>query len=156
MLLLHLRGVPHPGPAAKGRDQIGAAMRLCPDSPLEGRDDVEALVQWAASAWDYLAMGDYPYESSYIINGAEPPLPAFPVRAACEHLAAPALEGLRLLAALAAAVGVFYNHTGDLECLSFQAGVNPETAEDADFWGYQVCDGCVSVKLHQAICVFPF
>lgn len=63
------------------------------------------------------------------MNGAQPPLPAFPVRVACEHLGDAELAGdaLRLLRALRAAVGVFYNHTGDLACFSFKQGPNPET-----------------------------
>lgn len=129
------------GDSAKGRRAIGKAMRLCKDSSLDDAEDVAALRDWAASAWDYLAMGDYPYPSSYIVNGALPPLPAFPVRAACEHLADARLadDQIALLGALGRAIGVFYNHTGDLECLSFKEGPNPETDEDADFWGYQYC-----------------
>lgn len=78
-------------------------------------------------------MGNYPYPSSYIVNGAQPPLPAFPVRAACAHLADAALpdDSPALLGALASAVGVFYNHTGDQRCLSFKEGPNPETG---GFW----------------------
>ena len=51
------------------------------------------------------------------------------MRVACEHLADAELAGdaLHLLRQLAAAVGVFYNHTGDLGCLSFKQGPNPET-----------------------------
>lgn len=83
-------------------------MRLCPESRVESEGDATALRDWAASAWDYLAMGDYPYPSSYIVNGAQPPLPAFPVRAACGHLVDAGLAGGdpgRLLSALASAVG---------------------------------------------------
>lgn len=155
-----------PRPAAgKGRCAIAAALRLCPESELQSADDVVALRDWAASAWDYLAMGEagcsralgallratapphpaagwrplagwhraappgprkaahpcrapaaspagnYPYPSSYIVNGAAPPLPAYPVRAACAHLADEGLAGgdpEALLQALGAAVGVFY------------------------------------------------
>lgn len=183
---------PHPRrpatPAAgKGRRAIASALRLCAESELESAGDVAALRDWAASAWDYLAMGEwcgvggvgvwvseggkvmcraaglcvgarfaershhttpqqlpaagwrrvrpaaaaqvflgaaahrccrachcagnYPYPSSYIVNGAQPPLPAYPVRAACAHLADERLaEGdpVALLQALGAAVGVFY------------------------------------------------
>lgn len=37
------------------------------------------------SAWSYMAMGDFPYPSSYILNG-NGHLPAFPVRVACKAL----------------------------------------------------------------------
>ena len=87
-------------------------------------------------------MGNYPYPSSYIVNGAAPPLPAFPVRAACAALADASLasDPPRLLAALADAVGVFYNHTADLECFSFKQGPNPETGGWAG--GGRVCQRC--------------
>ena len=62
-------------------------------------------------------MGNYPYPSPYILNGAGE-LPAFPVRVACEALAEPGLEGAALLGALADAVGVFYNHSAALGCFS--------------------------------------
>ena len=39
-------------------------------------------------AWDSYAMGNYPWPSSYIGGSAEHPLPAWPMRAACSHLAA--------------------------------------------------------------------
>ena len=47
--------------ADDGRRAIGVAMRLCPESSLDSQDDVTALRDWAASAWDYLAMGNYPF-----------------------------------------------------------------------------------------------
>ena len=37
------------------------------------------------------------------------------------------------------AVGVFYNYSGQLSCFDFNMGVNPDTDEDGDFWGYQYC-----------------
>ena len=78
--------------------------------------------------------GDYPYPSTYILNGVGT-LPAFPVRAACEALAQEGLEGEALLGAMADAVGVFYNFTGGLECFDPGASANNETQADADFWG---------------------
>ena len=56
----------------------------------------------ALFAFDTMAMGNYPYESTYLTHG-EVALPAFPVRAACEHLAGPLDGDEALLAALAAA-----------------------------------------------------
>lgn len=83
-------------------------------------------------------MGDYPYASSYILNG-DGELPAYPVRVACRYLSTPNMGGSDLLAGLANAVGVFYNYTRDLSCFDFKMGVNNATQEDADFWGYQYC-----------------
>ena len=83
-------------------------------------------------------MGEYPYPSPYILNGAGI-LPAFPMRTACSHLADPHLDGPGLLQGLARAAGVFYNYSGQLECIDWAVGPNPETQEDGDFWGYQSC-----------------
>ena len=56
-------------------------------------------------------MGNYPYRSSYILNG-NGELPAYPVRVACEALAEEGLEGTPLLSAFADSLGVFYNYSG--------------------------------------------
>eukprot|EP00198_Chlamydomonas_reinhardtii_P013425 XP_001702762.1 predicted protein [Chlamydomonas reinhardtii] len=85
------------------------------------------------------AMGNFPYPSSYITNG-HGQLPAFPVRAACEPLAGgDDWVDADLLDAMAAAVGVFYNHTGDLECFDPFAGTDPDSDHDANWWDYQWC-----------------
>lgn len=43
-----------------------------------------------------MAMGNFPYPSSYMLNG-QGELPAYPVRVACEALATPGLQGADLL-----------------------------------------------------------
>ncbi|KAH8046771.1 dipeptidyl-peptidase [Aureococcus anophagefferens] len=67
--------------------------------------DRSRLALLALFAFDTMAMGNYPYESTYLTHG-EVALPAFPVRAACERLAGPLDGDEALLAALAAAAGV--------------------------------------------------
>ena len=84
------------------------------------------------------AMGNYPYPSTYILNG-NGELPAYPVRVACESLASEDLQGAELLSAFAGSLGVFYNYSKDLECFDFAAGANPETDEDGSFWDFQWC-----------------
>ena len=56
------------------------------------------------------AMGNYPYPSTYILNGVGM-LPAYPVRVACESLADEDLHGAGLLSAFADSLGVFYNYS---------------------------------------------
>lgn len=43
-----------------------------------------------------------------------------------------------LLSALADAIGVYYNATGELECFSPAAGANNASSVDADNWNWQV------------------
>ena len=83
-------------------------------------------------------MGDYPYPSTYMLNG-HGELPAFPMRAACKHLAAELTEPEELLAGLSAAVGVFYNYSRDLPCFNFSSGPNKETDAVNNLWGFQSC-----------------
>ncbi|GFH28738.1 phosphodiesterase [Haematococcus lacustris] len=42
--------------------------------------------QEQVGAWDAFAMGNYPYASSYISGDPDHPLPAWPMRAACQHM----------------------------------------------------------------------
>ena len=75
------------------------------------------------------------------------------MRAACEYLAEPDLEGDALLAGLASAAGVFYNFSGqNLDCFDWSAGPNEESEEDTDFWGYQWCAAVMGVL--QSSCSF--
>lgn len=39
----------------------------------------------------------------------------------------------------AGAAGVFYNYSQALPCFNPFQGVNPETQEDGNFWGFQWC-----------------
>ncbi|KAK9809908.1 hypothetical protein WJX72_001411 [[Myrmecia] bisecta] len=126
------------GKDEEGRQTIRKAMNICHDAKLDGPEDVEALANWASGAFDYLAMGNFPYESSYILNG-QGTLPPYPMRAACQPMAQPGLEGPELLTALAKSIGVFYNYSGVEPCFSWDHGANPDTDEDALFWGYQWC-----------------
>lgn len=63
--------------------------------------------------------GNYPYPSSYILNGVGV-LPAFPMRVACESLAAEHMDETALLEGLATAAGVFYNFSHDISCFNYR------------------------------------
>lgn len=99
-------------------------------------------------AWAYMAMGNYPFPSTYILNG-QGTLPAWPVRVACESLNFP-LAGASndtLLESLREAVSIYYNYTRTteggreegLECFDLAAGVNEESQNVEDHWTYQFC-----------------
>lgn len=122
----------------EGRGHIKEAMQLCPAANLSNDDDVDTLAQWAQNAFDYLAMGDYPYPSNYMLNG-QGVLPAYPMRAACQPLSTQGLTGSALLEGLHQAVGTFYNFSGHLPCYNYSEGPNPEGEEDSNFWDYQAC-----------------
>ncbi|KAL3139915.1 hypothetical protein ABBQ38_004205 [Trebouxia sp. C0009 RCD-2024] len=126
------------GDSEKGRGQIRKAMQLCPAANLTSSDEGYELAQWAQNAFDYLAMGDFPYPSGYMLNG-QGELPAYPMRTACQPLSKEGLTGPALLEGLREAVGTFYNFSGQLHCYNYSEGPNPETDDDSNFWDYQAC-----------------
>jgi hypothetical protein len=50
-MLFYVQVLLQMGADAGGRVDIAAAMQLCPDTPLNSRDDVIALRDYLASAW---------------------------------------------------------------------------------------------------------
>lgn len=42
------------GRTEAGRGRIASAMRLCDNSAPKSTEDVDALADWASSAWDYM------------------------------------------------------------------------------------------------------
>ncbi|RHZ40458.1 hypothetical protein DYB31_007097, partial [Aphanomyces astaci] len=124
---------------AAGRASIQDGLGLC--SALLSEDDALSVPEWAKTSFVYLAMGNFPYPSSYIMNGGSG-LPAFPVREACKPFAPtfPLTEAgnFSLLVALRASVGVYYNSTHDQPCYTRSAPSN-ESQMDADFWDYLFC-----------------
>lgn len=61
-------------------------------------------------------------------------LPAYPIRAACQPLSVPNLQGEQLLAALRDGAAVYNNATLDLKCYT-----PPEDVEEDGIWDYQWC-----------------
>ena len=69
----------------KGLDSVSKSMRICPNVKMNSTEDAFTLREWAGDAFDMMAMGNYPFPSSYMLNG-HGELPAFPVRVACSAL----------------------------------------------------------------------
>ena len=127
-----------PGAGKKAVVAARSALRLCDDVPLKTEDDVAAVADWLSGAFDSMAMGSFPHPSSYLLNG-DATLPAWPVRAACTHLAAPNLTGTDALAALGAGVSIFFNATGRVACYGGAGSGSDATDDDGRLWGYQYC-----------------
>jgi len=107
------------GRTTEGRELLTASFRTCSpvQAPAAGRDDPYALIQWAQEPWATLAMGNYPYASSYLMHG-ESILPAWPVRAACKHLSRAPASDAELFEGVREAVAVYYNNTGSQKCFN--------------------------------------
>jgi lysosomal Pro-X carboxypeptidase len=128
---------------APGRATLTAAFGLC--QPLRSDADVTNLALMHLNAWDTMAMGNFPYPSNYLVfQQTQDPslkLPAFPVRAACEHLKGNFTGGggggddggVALLEAMRDAGGVFYNVSG-VPCYEL-----PDDPNFDGIWDYQYC-----------------
>lgn len=68
----------------KGRGLLAEAFRTC--HPLNSTAEAMGLIGWMQGPWSTLAMGNFPYPSSYLIHGREPPLPAWPVKVMVEPM----------------------------------------------------------------------
>lgn len=120
---------------------IRSAFNLCDDENTTDADLGWSATSWISEALSYMAMGNFPYPSSYILNGAGV-LPAFPVRVACESLTEDLTGDDQVktwLAGLASFAAVYYNYTGTLTCNQFTAPVNYESQIVNTLWNYQYC-----------------
>jgi lysosomal Pro-X carboxypeptidase len=121
-----------------GAQDAKTALRLCPSVRLRGAADAAAVADWVSGAFDSMAMGNYPYPSSYLLNG-DATLPAWPMRAACGKLATPGLTGVAALTALGDAVSIYFNATGTVDCHGAAGTGSDATDDDGRLWGWQYC-----------------
>lgn len=121
----------------EGRQKLKSALRVCEHTPFDSEDDVAAFMMWAKESFDTLAMGNYPYPSSYVMNGRSV-LPPYPMRAACAHVQGEFEDDLALLDAFAQSIGVYYNSSKDQACYDFSAPPD-EISQFDDLWEYIIC-----------------
>ncbi|XP_068728460.1 dipeptidyl peptidase 2-like [Montipora capricornis] len=121
---------------AEGLAVISKTFKLC--KPLVSVDQIPHLLGWIRNAFTLLAMGDYPYPTTFLA-----PLPGYPVNVVCKMMftASDKLEGL------ASAAALVYNGTnGTLPCLDPDTeyiecadptgcGLGPDSLA----WDYQAC-----------------
>ena len=121
----------------EGKAALQRDFTLCaPPAPLGEQSAGERLAYFAMMAFDTMAMGNFPFESDYLTGGTGIMLPAYPVRAACEHLKDVGLpaDTDQLLQALGQATSVFTNPGGSLPCVDL-----PEDLTYDGIWDYQYC-----------------
>jgi hypothetical protein len=69
-----------------------------------------------------IAMGNYPYSSSYLMHGLSM-LPAWPVESACLSLEFPLATDKALMEAVRMAGAVFHNNSFDQQCFNITGTV---------------------------------
>lgn len=131
------------GATEAGRKRLASVFRLC--APLKDQGTVTDLAYWVQGAFDAYAMGNYPYESDYMGGTPDNPLPPWPMRAACQHMAGTGGEGGSLLRGLSGAAAVLYNVTGDQEC--FKLETTGPAAGNSGPWDWQFCTEMMAQEL---------
>jgi len=125
------------GKTQSGRSMLANLFKLCGTNPLKTEQDVMRLALMHLNAWDTMAMGNYPYPSNYLVyqqtHDPSVLLPAFPVRAACQHMKEALESPESLLAAFSDAGGVFYN-ASSVQCYEL-----PDDPNFDGIWDYQWC-----------------
>eukprot|EP00547_Thalassionema_nitzschioides_P004027 CAMPEP_0194206434 /NCGR_PEP_ID=MMETSP0156-20130528/5473_1 /TAXON_ID=33649 /ORGANISM="Thalassionema nitzschioides, Strain L26-B" /LENGTH=518 /DNA_ID=CAMNT_0038932961 /DNA_START=145 /DNA_END=1701 /DNA_ORIENTATION=- len=119
--------------------QIRSSFGICSDDNTTDDNLRGTVTGWVNEALSYMAMGNFPYPSSYILNG-KGELPAFPIRVACEYLGEDFLASeTKWLEGLASFAGVYYNYTKTLSCNILSEPVNKEAQIVGALWDYQYC-----------------
>ena len=88
------------------REHGGLSLQPC----LANNCSYQIQMQLETALCNSQAMGNYPYPSTYILNGGGE-MPAFPVRVACESMRAEDMSTRELLPAFADSLGIFYNYS---------------------------------------------
>ncbi|XP_034830047.1 lysosomal Pro-X carboxypeptidase [Maniola hyperantus] len=110
-------------------DWLKTNWKLC--EPVKNSTDVQTLVDYLQSMYETLAMVNYPFQSDFLM-----PLPAQPVRVACQYLSEK-LNGTRLFEAIGKVLQVYANYNGKAKCVDYKD--SGYTNLDASGWDYQAC-----------------
>lgn len=113
-----------------GLNYISETFNLC--SPFKNISQIDSLQNWMESGWGNVAMGNYPYPTSFLN-----PMPKWPVSAVCDRLSIKKPSQKQAVASLANAVQIFFNYTGAVKCLDLNAEIVPDIS--GNFWFFQTC-----------------
>ncbi|KAH7725806.1 PCP-1.1 protein [Aphelenchoides avenae] len=75
------------GQSQTGWKQLEQIFNVSTDSPITSAEDAGYVEGWVREAFEYMAMTDYPYPSSFL-----EPMPGWPVKEACKFLSTPPLN----------------------------------------------------------------
>jgi len=113
-----------------GKAWFSQNWNLC--NALHNEQDTATLKQWLTDVWTNLAMVNYPYPAGFLA-----PLPAYPIKAVCEHLTNSSLDDQSLLVELFKGVSVYSNYTGQIQCLDVNQTANQALGDMG--WDFQAC-----------------
>jgi len=123
------------GNTTEGRAQLSSLFRLC--APLSNDSDVHNFKDWLTEMYGDVAMVNYPYPANFL-----EPLPAWPINVMCSHLTDSSLEGEELLEKIFQATNVYFNYTGQTECMDTGTQSTAGSLDDRG-WDVQSCSEMV-------------
>ncbi|ETO04378.1 hypothetical protein RFI_33019 [Reticulomyxa filosa] len=99
----------------QGRNKLQEIFKWC--VPLLTESEASGIADWVSSAISSMAMGSYPYPSSYMLDG-QGYLPSYPLQSSCNQFLSQDLttNNVSLLTAMRELAGVFYNYSGTEQC----------------------------------------
>ncbi|MBN3293335.1 PCP carboxypeptidase, partial [Polypterus senegalus] len=113
-----------------GLKWLSETFHLC--SSLTSKEDIASFKSWLSETWVNLAMVNYPYEANFL-----QPLPAWPVEVVCKFLQDSKSEDKKLLQNIFLAASIYYNYTGNVECLNTSQTATGSLGYIG--WYYQAC-----------------
>lgn len=113
----------------EGLAWLTTQFQLC--KPLKN-DTIELFISFVQNAWDSMSMTDYPNPATFL-----QPLPAYPIKVACQFLTTPNAEDRALIKTIYQAASVFYNYTGAVQCNDI--GTQGGSLGDINGWDFQAC-----------------
>ncbi|KAJ8872771.1 hypothetical protein PR048_026387 [Dryococelus australis] len=116
----------------EGKKWLSASWRLC-ENITDDNGGVYSLKNWLSEIYSDLAMMNFPYAAKF-----HHALPAYPIKVLCSYLNDSILPDRQLLESMFRAVSVYFNYTGDAECLNLDSSaLYPDLGTDG--WDYQTC-----------------
>ncbi|KAK9497275.1 hypothetical protein O3M35_004623 [Rhynocoris fuscipes] len=116
------------GSTDAGKSWLTNQFKTC--KPLKTANDIKNLKDWLTDLYGNLAMINYPYEANFLA-----PLPAYPVKAVCNHFSLMNSTSKDILKKLFNGISLYFNGTGTAKCLSF---IDSDKLGD-ESWDYQTC-----------------
>ncbi|KAL3640361.1 hypothetical protein CASFOL_015329 [Castilleja foliolosa] len=106
-----------------GLSYLTETFRFC--NKLESSDK---LSNWLSSAYSYLAMGNYPYPSDFLM-----PMPRNPIKEVCKKIDN-SPNGTSILQRIFKGVSIYYNYTGTVGCFDLD-----DDPHGTNGWNWQAC-----------------
>ncbi|KAL3688155.1 hypothetical protein R1sor_014464 [Riccia sorocarpa] len=126
------------GATREGLQKLSSQFHLCNDL-----QDSSELADWTSAAYDYSSMVNYPYPADFLQE-----LPAFPIKEMCNAMGPFPEE--EVLPRIFAAMNLYYNYSGKLECFDIH-----DDPHGLSGWDWQCCTEMVMPLSYSNTSLYP-